>query len=167
MSKVCIYVLSEILRGQCRTIVRTLLICILVAQTFSYRLHPRYEILNQHRSNMKEELSPGLSTEDDLWEPVLTTIKKRSRNVIPPPKAPANFVDPEEVKRYLYALNDYFIAIGRPSVLLVLIENWYLKKQLLWADDLQLFWQFTTRSPSGVDKIKPCLMAMLHSTHDV
>ncbi|KAA3679649.1 uncharacterized protein DEA37_0006903 [Paragonimus westermani] len=119
MNKVYIYVNSEILRGQCRTIVRTLLICILVAQTFSYRLHPQYDILNQHQSNMEEELSPRLSTEDDLWGPVLTTIKKRSRNVIPPPKAPANFVDPEEVKRYLYALNDYFIAIGRPRLVIV------------------------------------------------
>ncbi|KAF7261186.1 hypothetical protein EG68_02071 [Paragonimus skrjabini miyazakii] len=114
MSKVSVCVNSEILRGQCRTVARTLFICILVAQTLGYRLPPQYDNLSQHQSNTEEELSPRLSNEDNLWGPMLTTLKKRSRNVIPPPKAPANFVDPEEVKRYLYALNDYFIAIGRP-----------------------------------------------------
>ncbi|KAF5405320.1 hypothetical protein PHET_00637 [Paragonimus heterotremus] len=114
MSKVSVYVNSEIPRGQCRTVARTLFICILMAQTFGYRLHPQYDSLSQHQSNTEEEPSPRLSDEDGQWGPVLTTLNKKSRNVIPPPKAPANFVDPEEVKRYLYALNDYFIAIGRP-----------------------------------------------------
>ncbi|TGZ64695.1 hypothetical protein CRM22_006261 [Opisthorchis felineus] len=51
-----------------------------------------------------------LSGDEELVQPY----HRQSRSEITQPKKPKTFINPDAVKAYLRALNDYFIAIGRP-----------------------------------------------------